>query len=532
MTIRQLATRSGVLFAVGLVATATLAANGQRWWAHVTFLADDSLEGRNTGSEGHRTAARYIAAEFERAGLKPAGANGYLQPVKFRSRRIVEETSSLALVRDGQVEPVVLGDEATFSMRIEPARAVEAPMVFVGYGLHVPERPYDDLAGLDLKGKVALLLSGGPSDLPGPLLAHYQSAGERWASFKRAGAIGLVTIQNPRGMDIPWERSMLARFLPSMALADRTLDETAGQQLAVTVNPARAEKFFAGSGHTFQELLTLAIEGKRLPRFPVPARVKATVSFETEDVESENVAGVLPGTDPRLAAEHVVLSAHLDHIGAGRPINGDGIYNGAMDNASGVAALLDVAATAKEQGKRFKRSVIFLAVTAEEKGLLGSRYYAAHPTVPPASIVANINMDMFLPIIPFRGVIAQGLEESDMAADLRAVAAPLGLQVWTDPEPERNAFIRSDQYSFIRRGVPALSLKVGYTRDSAEATLVRKWRTERYHAPSDDLQQPIDVTAAAEFDTLLLALTEAVANRAERPRWNDTSFFRRFSTSH
>ena len=246
-----------------------LDAEADRWWAHVRFLADDALEGRDTGSPGYRKAAAYVAGEFQKAGLAPAGTDGYLQPVTFRSRRILEEKSSLALVRGGKVEPITLGDEATISMRVDSAPQLEAPLVFVGHGLRIPEAKHDDLAGLDLRGKIVLFLSGGPSRISGPLLSHYQSV--RWSYLKDTGALGTVSITNPRGMDIPWERNILSRFQPSLTLADPALDETAGQKLSVTVNPARAEKFFAGTGHTFKEILALADAGKPLPRFELSA---------------------------------------------------------------------------------------------------------------------------------------------------------------------------------------------------------------------------------------------------------------------
>jgi Zn-dependent M28 family amino/carboxypeptidase len=513
-----------------LLASATLLAADDpaaKWWAHVSFLSGDAMKGRDTGSPEHRKAAEYVAAELKRAGLKPGGTKGYLQPVPFRSRRIVEAQSSLALVRQGgAVEPVALGDEATFSMRIEPAPSVEAPIVFAGYALQVPEASHDDLAGLDLKGKIVLHLTGGPSTIPGPLLAHYQSV--RWEYLQKAGALGVLSIQNPKGQDIPWDRSKLARFLPSLAIADPALDETRGQQVAVTINPASAEKFFTGSGHAFNDLLALSNEGKVLPRFPIPASARVKVAIDAKAIESDNVVGILPGTDPQLRNEYVVVSAHLDHLGVGEPIGGDSIYNGAMDNASGIATLLETAAAAAAKGG-FRRSVIFVAVTAEEKGLLGSRYFANRPTVPAASIVANLNTDMFLPLFPMKSLVVQGLEESDLAGDLRRVAQPLGIEVLSDPEPERNAFTRSDQYSFIKTGVPALSLKVGFTKDSPEHALVRKWRTERYHAPSDDLAQPMDRQAAEDFGGVYVAVVEAVANRATRPAWNRDSFFRRFA---
>jgi hypothetical protein len=503
------------------------------WWQHIEYLASDELGGRETGSEGHRLAAAYIAAAFKRAGLKPAGTEGYFQPVKFISRKIVEEQCSFAIIRTskgesiGKEEPIVLGEEATFSMGIEHAPRTEAPIVFVGYGLTVPEMNYDDLAGLDLRGKVVLLLSGGPSEIPGPLRAHYQNT--RWEALKRAGVIGVIAIQNPIGQDIPWERSKLARLRAALSLAEPGLEENAGQQLAVTFNPAKAEKLFVDSGHSFAEIMKLAEAGKPLPRFRVPASVRASVKFERRIVESQNVAGILPGTDPRLRSEYVVLTAHLDHVGTGEPINGDSIYNGAMDNASGIATLLEAARRFRERKQRFRRSVVFLAVTGEEHGLRGSRYYAVHPTVPASGIVANVNIDMFLPLFPFRSFIVQGLEESNLAEDLQSVAKSVGVEVLSDPEPERRAFVRSDQYSFIRQGVPAISLKVGFVKDSPEHEIVKRWRRERYHAPSDDLQQPIDFEAAAGFNRAYLKIVEAVANRAQRPRWNSSSFFKRFA---
>ena len=239
----------GVSFACGTQAATTDAQ--QRWWSHVQYLADDSLEGRDTGSEGHRKAADYVAKQFAAAGLKPAGDGGsYLQSVQFTSRRILEERSSLVLERDGKRTPLTLGDDATISMRIQPMPTLRASLVFVGYGLTVPEAGHQDLAGQDLKGKVAVYFSGGPEGIAGPLLSHYQTGGERWKALQQAGAIGVIAIQNPRGQDIPWERSKLARLLPSMALLDASLNETAGQLIAVTMNPERAAVLFEGSGQS------------------------------------------------------------------------------------------------------------------------------------------------------------------------------------------------------------------------------------------------------------------------------------------
>ncbi len=518
-----------LLVLLATLSTVAFPDDAQKWWEHIRFLATDEMRGRETGSPEHRRAAEYVAGKLEAQGLAPGGTAGFLQNVPFLVRTVQEESSSLAILRDGKREPVTLGDEAFFSMRIEHAPELEAPLVFVGYGLTIPEEGHDDLAGLDLKGKVALHFTGGPENIPGPLLAHYQSAGERWKFLEKAGAVGVVAIRNPRGQDIPWERAALARFQPAMELTDPALAEAVGQKLSVTFHPDRAKRFFEGSGHDYAELLTAAQARKPLPRFAVPVSIAATVRFKSERRESDNVVGILRGSDPKLSSEYVVLSAHLDHVGVGRPIGGDEIYNGAMDNASGIATLIETARILKETGARPKRSIVFVAVTGEEKGLLGSRHYAAHPTVPAGSMVANLNNDMFSPLFPLKSLVVQGLEESDLASDLKRAASSVGVEVLSDPEPERNAFVRSDQYSFIREGIPSLSLKVGFTKDSPEHEILKTWRKDRYHAPSDDLDQPVDLEAAAAFNRLVAKALLEIANRETRPSWNAESFFRRFA---
>jgi Zn-dependent M28 family amino/carboxypeptidase len=313
-----------------------------------------------------------------------------------------------------------------------------------------------------------------------------------------------------------------------MTLAEPALDEYPDQRIAVTMNPERADKLFEGSGHTLSELADADQVGKPLPHFVLPARVKASIAVTRGAVQSENVAGILRGSDPNLRDEAVVLSAHLDHVGIGEPVAGDRIYNGAMDNASGVATILEVAARLHESGQRPARSIIFVAVTAEEQGELGSRYFVAHP---PAGtrIVANVNTDMFLPLFPLKTLMVLGLDESDLSADIRAVAGNLGLALQADPEPQRNRFTRSDQYSFVRAGVPALAMKVGYDANSREAAIAQEWTAARYHLPSDDVNQPVDMKAAADFVNVIQELAVRIASRSSRPNWNDSSFFKRFA---
>jgi hypothetical protein len=502
---------------------------GQRWWSHIQVLASDNLQGRNTGSEGHRKAADYVAAEFERDGLKPAGTSGYKQPVKFDVVQIDERDSRVVLVQDDRKETLKLGEDALISLRGDTAEHTEAGAVFVGYGMKVPESNYDDYAGLDLKGKIAVMLAGGPKSIPGPLKAHYQSAGERWKALRAAGAVGVATIPNPKSMDIPWSRMALARFQPSMSLAEPSLKETQGLRLNLTINPDHADRFLTGTGHSIREILADADADKPLPHFALKVRVEASVKLNKSQVESENVAGILPGTDPALKDQYVVLTAHLDHLGVGQPINGDAIYNGAMDDASGVASLLEIARAMKTANDRPKRSIIFVTVTGEEKGLQGSRYFATHPTVSAKNIVADINMDMFLPLHKLEYLEVQGLAESTLGDDIRAVSEHAGVKVQADKEPQRNLFIRSDQYSFIRQGVPALAFKFGYLPGSPEQKLHKTWLKDRYHAPSDDLNQPVDKAAAARFNEIILHLTERVADAPGKPQWKPNSFFRRFA---
>jgi hypothetical protein len=516
---------TAALFAVACLAGAHGPREAPRgWWAHVAYLAADRLEGRDTGSRGHRLAAEYVAQQFRRVGLQPKGVRGYYQPVKLVTRRLVEEKSRLTLLRGGGATPVRFGEDATVGLRGAPPALLRAPLEFTGYGLVIPETGHDDLAGRDLRGKILVYLSGLPKNVSGNLGAHYSSQRERWAAFAAAGAVGAISISNPKTTEIPWERAAQARLAPAMNLAAGAPEASL---LSLTFHPAFAGRLFAGLGHTLEELFAMAERRETLPRFPLAAQLEAEIAVETGSLESDNVVGVLRGADQRLRSEYVILTAHLDHIGRSEPVGGDAINNGAMDNAAGVATLIEIARALR--GRKLRRSVLFAAVTGEEKGLLGSRYFAAHPTVPPASLVANLNFDMFLPLFPLRSIMTLGLDESGLGDAMRQAAAEFGLAVQADHEPLRNRFIRSDQYSFIRLGVPALAFKLGFAKGSPEAEIERRWTRERYHAPSDDAGQPVDLEAAGRFNAVMARLVEITANQDERPRWSAESFFRRFA---
>ncbi len=504
-------------------------AEGSRWWKDVSFLASDDLHGRMTGSGGYQAAAGYVAEKFKDEGLKPAGTVGFFQPVKFESLELDEAYSSVELVEGNKNTPLTLGDEVILSATGDAAPEVNAQAVFVGYGISAPEANYDDLAGVDLHGKIAVYLAGGPDSIKDPLRAHEESSGERWKAMKAAGAIGTAVIFNTANQEIPWDRIAGNRHRASLELADASLRRDQGKQISMAINPQYADEFLAGSGHTFAEIIADAKAQKPLPKFPLTVTVHAKNKVIETDVEAPNVVGELQGSDPELKNQFVIVSAHLDHLGIGAPVNGDDIYNGAMDNAAGVAALIQIAHDFRESATKPKRPVIFLALCGEEEGELGSWYFANHPTVPFEEIAADINMDMFLPLFPLQYLQVQGLDESTLGDDIRAAGKTDGVDVIEDEQPEANRFIRSDQYSFVQKGIPALAFKFGYVKGSPQEKSFNDWVHTHYHEPSDDTSQHVDQEAAGKFCHLIYLLADRVADDAVRPTWEPTSFFRRFA---
>ena len=512
--------------------TSTVRFDGTSWWEYVKVLADDKMEGRGTGSDGLRKAEAYVVEQLQKSGLEPAGESGFYQSVEFDERRIDEKASFATLLRTGQQDSLILGEDAYFSSSVDmPSKEITAPLEFVGYGLKIPERALDDFAGLDLQGKVVVYISGSPEDIPSALSAHSQTPMERNKTLRAAGAIGVIRILNPSAMDAPWARLASNRTSAAMQLADPKMQDSTDIKVALTFNPASAEKLFVGSGHSFAEIEALAKDRKPLPRFPLVTTLKAHAAIDSKIIESDNVIGKLSGTDPVLKNQYVVLSAHIDHLGIGAPINGDSIYNGAMDNGSGSALLLDIAARLRAHPEKLRRSVLFVFVTAEEKGLLGSRYFAAHPTVDARSMVADINTDMFLPIVPLKTLLVLGIDESSLGARAAAVAQSLGVHPIPDPMPLRNIFIRSDQYSFVLHGIPSVMMSCWAEPGTPDEHVLETWLSTRYHAPSDDVNQPVNLQAAALFEEIVLRLLSDTANADQRPRWNDNSFFRRYSVS-
>jgi Zn-dependent M28 family amino/carboxypeptidase len=501
---------------------------GKAWWAHIEYLADDKLEGRGTGSEGFAKAAAYVTDQFQKAGLQPAGEHGYVQPVAFNVLQLDEAESSLEFIRDGKAEAINFGEDG-FLFPTPNAAPVDASAVFIGYGLKIPELNVDDFAGVNLKGKIAVYVTGGQMTIPASVKAHYSTGEARRKNLAAAGAIGSVVILNPLAQEVPWSRVAGARFSERMELQDST-NGAPQSKFAMTMNPVHADKLLAGSGHTFAEISSMLGTEKMLPHFPLTVTIRAKTGVKRSTAQSQNLAGVLPGSDPALKNEYVVISAHLDHLGIGEPVNGDKIYNGAMDDASGVASAIEIAKAMQSSNAKPKRSILFLVVTAEEKGLLGSQYYAAHPTVK-GPIVADINMDMPLPLFPLKYLEVQGLGESTLGDDVTLVAKEAGVEVQEDKQPDHVRFIRSDQYSFIKKGVPSLAFKFGWLPGTPEEKHFNDWYKERYHGVKDDVTQPVDAAAAAQFNKILEKLAQRVANADSRPAWKSDSFFKRFASA-
>jgi Zn-dependent M28 family amino/carboxypeptidase len=501
---------------------------GARWWSHVQAIANDGMEGRGTGTPGYDRAADYVIAQMQALGLKPMGVDGYKQPVAFVEQVIQSDKSSASLVGpQGAVSLAVPGD-LIFSGGGGPVpESIDAPMVFAGYGLHLPEAGHDDFAGLDLKGKIVVVLSGGPSNISGALKSHARSERAHWLAAQ--GALGMITLVTPKQVEIPWVRRVALASAPALYYADKALRDTETPFLGAQFDPAKSAQFFAGTGQDFDAIAAAADASAPVASFPLALRFKAQVAATRRDLSSPNLVGVMPGSDPKLAKEYVVLSAHLDGYGIGTPIKGDAIYNGAFDNASGVASLLEIARALKAGKVKPKRSILFTFVTAEEKGLLGARYFARRPTVPQKDIVADLNFDMALPIFPLTAVTPIGYDQSSLGQDAAAVSAAMNLPITPDPFPDRNVFIRSDQYAFIREGIPALFFKYGFKAGTPEADTEKAWRANLYHSPFDDLNQPVLPAETAKLNDYVTAVTLRVANTPARPAWNADSFFKRFA---
>ncbi len=501
--------------------------------AHTAVLAADELRGRDTGSVGYESAARYVADELGSLGLAPAGTDGtFLQPVPFRRSTIEAASARLLLHRGAATESLTWAEE--FVMASDPVRAatsVRAPAVFAGYGVAAPARGWDDYAGLDVAGKIVVLMRGAPASFPHDERAYYSSSRTKTEAASLRGAVGIVTLRNREDETArPWERTARRAGTPDLAWRHddgRVQDshpELLGQAL---LSRAGAAKLFAGGPRSFEEVLAAEAEGTLEP-FPLAIELTLTRRSAHEDLAAPNVAALLPGGDPSRAGETVVFSAHLDHVGVGPEYDGDSVYNGFYDNAMGVAVLLEAARLLALEPEPPACSVLFLAVTGEEHGLLGSDYFARHPGPAAGRLVADVNLDMPLFLHPLADVVAFGAEHSSLGEAVEELALELGWRLSPDPMPQEVLFIRSDQYSFVRQGVPSIFLVAGW--ESSDPTIDGRaswdeFRRRHYHMPSDQPGLPVHWPSAVRFTRFNALLGRRIADAPTAPTWRPDDFF-------
>src|SRR3954471_19286225 len=501
--------------------------------AHVRFLSDDLLEGRGTGTRGHEIAARYSAAQFESMGLKPGGDDGtFFQAVHLRQAIFNSEQSTFFLTTNGNEEKMAL-DQDWFSAGdyLRADTSAEGPVVFVAFGLTAPELKHDDYAGVDVKGKIVAYFPGAPASWESSLHAYYSSTYLKSQTAAEHGAIGVIGMWSPSlEKAFAWQRAVRNYKLPLFKIVDkngRPNDSYEQIRAAVAVPLPRAMQLLATASKDAEQLYKDADEGK-VQSFELPVTAKIHLLTQHKDSTTPNVVAVLPGSDPKLKDEYLVYSAHLDHLGISAPDKGDSINNGAYDNASGSACLIEIARAFSRMKQRPKRSLIFLNVTGEEKGLLGAYYYSLNPTVPKESIVADINMDELASLFPLKDVIGLGVEHSSLQNDFKAVAQQLGFEISPDPFPDENDFIRSDQFPLRRPGNPALYAGPGMKSTDPKVdgkAIYMNWLENIYHTPHDEITLPFDWDSNTRLAKLDFLIGLRVANAPQRPTWNKGDFF-------
>jgi Zn-dependent M28 family amino/carboxypeptidase len=497
--------------------------------AHMSFLASDMLEGRGTGSRGHRIAAEYVAAQYAIAGLEP-GANGsWYQEVPFvTTQSNAGSTVTLTPRNSAPVTLNIFNQFTSYGDPLFPEKNFEGDVVLAGYGVTAPTERYDDYAKLDVTGKIVAIFPGAPQTFSNALRAHHSSSLVKVQNAAKHGAVGVIYLTTPSEAErVPWTRSVRQARLGSATwlgsdgtpqVADRTISSYVGFNVDATrlLLGASADAAFEAFA-------------KQTPkRGPLPYRARVHILSSQKTSVSPNVVGLLRGSDPKLRDEYIVYSSHLDHLGISEPVEGDPINNGAFDNASGIGAMLEIARVFASMPTRPRRSILFLATTGEEKGSKGADYFANNPPVPVDAIAGNINIDMLVMTHRMVDLVAYGAETNDLGDMARDVAKQMHIDLSADPFPQEVIFVRSDQYAFVRRGIPAIYLNTGFK--AAEPNVdgeaeFAQWLRTRYHSPKDDMQQPIDWPAALLLTEFDYRLGLAAANRDARPRWKRGDFF-------
>jgi hypothetical protein len=481
-------------------------ADTNAWWATTAALSDDAMEGRDTGSAAYDRAAKLVAARFAKAGLKPAGEKGgWFQPVPMGEIAVsAAEISVAPLPQAGGGVRLRFLHDITVSPAPGMATAIDAGIAFRGYC---------DAGTLgEVRGKAVVCW--------GTHRAGHASEAERVAAVRAAGAAAYVVVADP-GFTVEPPRWPYAY---ARAVWNEGSEPAAEPMLRLTLNADAVGKLLTGSGQDAAVIVQAGSAGAALPSFDVPSALHARFTLKRRSLVSANVIALLPGRDPAKRTQAIALTAHLDGYGYGEPVEGDGLYNGTLDDAAYVALLIRLAE--RRGGKGFARPVLFTVVTGEEKGLLGSRWFVDHPTVPIRDIAADINLDQLRPIFPLELLTVHGLDDSTLGDDVRVVAGGMGIAVQRDPEPERNLLRRTDHWPFMQKGVPATGFVFGYKPGTESERIYRHWYVSGYHRPQDDLAQPMDWKAAGDFNRFFYGLVERVADKDEAPAWKAGSALR------
>jgi len=490
----------------------------------VTILSADNMEGREAGTRGHARAAGYVAGRYAAVGLEPFGDDGtYFQAVPMLKYERAETRNSLSI--EGMEGLTMWEDYYLSGGSQDESGSITGEVVFIGYGLDIEGR--DDFEGLDLEGKIVLRVYGGPEGIDTEEAAHYRSTLSARASER--GAIGSLLLYTPAlGELYEWDRLVeMSRHDSSMTWIDKDgapYSAAPNIRASGALNEAASRAILEGLDFDYDALVAAeATDAKVFPSFATGRSATIQYNSHFERLDTPNVVGLLPGSDPEMADQFVVLTAHLDHVGI-QPTEEEGddeIYNGAMDNAVGIASMIEVARLLEEHPPR--RPVLFVALTAEEQGLIGSSYHAANPDLPEgASLVANVNLDMPISTYVFSDVVAFGAPRSNLYPQVQAATAEYGLKLSPDPQPEQGFFTRSDQYSYVRKGVPAVYLDIGWGNGGEAAQ--EEFLGSHYHQASDQVEL-VDFEALERFTGVNYSIARNIANMAERPAWNEGDFF-------
>ena len=509
--------------------------------AHIRFLSDSLLEGRAPGTPGYDISARYVATELEGMGLHPGVSGDWYQPVPLEKAVTDAAASSLTLTLNGKEQKLTDAKDYILSTWFaSPAPQgesrsesdVSAPVVFVGFGVTAPNQKYDDYGGVNVHGKIVAAIYGAPASFPSTERAYYSDGTVKAKIALAHGAIGVLGISLPEDWKrFPWDWIVPQIQMGEMHWVDKEgvpHDFFSGLRGMAFFSERGAELLLEGSPKPLDQIFADARAGKP-QAFPLPASVHIHTVAVQKVIRSANIIAELKGSDPALRDQYVVYSAHVDHLGICPAINGDNVCHGALDNASGTSSLLEIARAYANLPQPPRRSVLFVFVTGEEMGLLGSDYFAHFPTVPLSSIAANVNIDGAPgSYFAMKDVVALGAEHSTVSDDVATAAKMMGYELTPDPMPEEVGFIRSDQYSFVLQGVPAVDVEDGIHATDPKINgfdVLKKWLVTRYHTPLDNMDQPIDFDSMAKGSVMNFLVGYEIAQRDAAPSWNTGDFF-------